>query len=282
MKIRNGFVSNSSSSSFIIARNEETREITIEELVERICRGESPESFLIIAEFSVYDGTEAFILTEELANLIKLYTDRFLNNAKGVITKILYKYEFFKDDYRDWCSTSYGKNEGLKEGEEVVWVDREAIGFNGCFHSNNAHKFFERYFLSSDEYELMENLNYDFEDVSYCRKKSELFIYTEKKVYNKTTAEEDINNFEYIGVNEDVCSIIEDGLFVYRKLTKADKEYLIQHKDKIKNGCVFYNNLELIRNGQAFKAKENIEYYINLIRGVTEKIKTITIFVEEE
>ena len=281
MKIRNGFVSNSSSSSFILTKDENTRDITIDELVERLNNNENPRDFVIISTIGVlYEGIEAFELTPDFAEIIKNFTDRFLENGKSRIEHIFYKLVDFSSDRRSWESREYGTKEGLSENEELLWVDYSSIGHDTCWgSSDDEHKFFERYFLTDDEYNILEDYNYD---TDYNPKRMDMIVYSEKKKFNKETFEEDVRQYDSIGINEDISILDNGGLFLYKKLTAKDMDYLTRNVDLIKDGLYFYRDLAVIKNGQSFKAQESKSYCIAQIRGIVEKTKKIELFTRKE
>lgn len=281
MKVRNGFVSNSSSSSFILTKDENTRDITIEEFVERINNDENPRDFVIVSNIGVlYEGIEAFELTPYLAELIKDFTDRFLENGKSRIEHIFYKLRDFSPDRRDWETRDYGSEENLSENEELIWVDYSSIGHEsywGC--SEDEQKFFQRYFLTDDEYNTLEDFN---EDPDFMPKRLDMIVYSEKKKFNKETFVEDVKQYESVGINEDISILDNGGLFLYKKLNNRDIDYLKNNVDTIKEGVYFYRDLTVIKNGQSFSAQESKKYYISQIKGIVEKTKKIEMFTKRE
>lgn len=277
MKIRNGFVSNSSSSSFILTRNEETKEITIDELVQKINEGAKPWEFLIISSASLCEGIEAFTLTDDMVYLIKNYTDRFLANGRGVIERIVYKPESFMSDRRSWTENTYGTEKGLNENEEVLWVDYNSIGVNDW--NDGSKDFFERYFLSADEWNALDEMNWD---MDYAPHRTDMIVYSECKKFSECTDEDLTQQYLTLGMNEDLCSLDSAGIMVYHKLKAEERNVLKANRDKVRDGVYVYKDFDLVKKNGTFRAMKERSYYIVQVRGITEKSKDIQIFMRKE
>lgn len=277
MKIRNGFVSNSSSSSFILTRDSETKEITIDELVQKVNEGINPWDILIISSASLCEGIEAFTLTEDMVYLIKNYTERFLTNGCKIIEKIIYKPYSFLGDNRPWTDNSYGTEKGLKENEEVIWVDYSSIGMSDW--NDGSKQFFERYFLSADEWNALDELNWD---MDYAPHKSNTIVYTECKKFSECTDEDLIQQHITIGMNEDICSLDSCGIMVYHKLKTEERNTLIEHRNEVRDGVYVYKDFDLVKKNGTFRAMKERSYYIVQVRGIVEKSKDIEIFMKGE
>lgn len=277
MKIRSSFVSNSSSSSFILGKSANTKEISIEELVDRINNDESPEDFFIISD--AYEGVNAFELTAEMGYLIKNFSERFIKYGKSLIKHIFYKINAFYPDTRSWSSEQYGKNEGLEEGQSCIWVDNESIGSSHCYDSEA--QFFKRFFLSYDEWYFVEDAYYS-EDFSFCTKHmNKTCVYSNRKSLEESDSEY-INSCDTIGFNEDFTYLDSTSMFAYKKLTKEEKQYIIDNKQKFKSNVYLYQDFEILGKNNTFSALESKVYYIMNLRGIIEKSKKLSIFEKTE
>lgn len=275
MKIREGFVSNSSSSSFILGKDSNTVEVTAEELIDRLNQGAKPVDFLIISD--TYEGVDAFELTNEMGYLVKNYSDRFLKYGKDRITHIFYCVSTFCPDYRSWETEQYGKDEGLAEGESCIWVNYETIGGDHCYDSET--QFFKKYFLSDDEWYFVED---DYDDSYICaRHKNKTCVYSEK-IELADCDISDIDAYDTIGFNEDITCLYNDVMFVYKKLTKEDKETIKSKKQDFKKEVFFYKDFEVLNKNNSFKALESKVYTVATLSGIIEKSKKIDVFITED
>lgn len=99
MKIRNGFVSNSSSSSFILAYDKNSRTNDPKKIVDILRK--DPNVDILIKGWDLNEGYDFFNPDEEQASLIRRFADRFIGHNTGNVTRQHYemdldtgKYEF--------------------------------------------------------------------------------------------------------------------------------------------------------------------------------------------
>lgn len=272
MKIRNGFVSNSSSSSFILKKDSGTLDITAEELVIMIGSGINPNDFLIVSE--TYEGVDAFELSKDMGYLVNNYSDRFLTYGKPIINHIYYKIASFYPDTRSWNDSTYGKEEGLAEGESCLWVNYETIGSNFCY--NDEKQFFKRYFLSTDEWDFVENA-YD-DDISFRPSRFQKTVVYSGKLNISENSLDNISDYDTIGFNEDMSCLDTNSIFTYRKLTQEDKLFIKNNKSDIKEGACLYKDFEILNKLGELRTTENKTYYITNIKGIFNKSKNLNVF----
>lgn len=274
MKLRYGFVSNSSSSSFILGKDSSTLDITAEELVNRLNQGDSPADFLIIS--ATYEGVDAFELTNEMGYLVKNYSDRFIKYGKKSINHIYYCVAFHPDT-RSWNDRNYGTDTGLDENESCIWVNYESIGSDHCFDSEE--EFFKRFFLSEDEWNFVDDSYND--SLYYAKYKNRICVYSEKIKLSECD-DSSIKTYDTIGFNEDITQIDNTAMFVYKKLTDTDKEMLLTNKQCSKQEVFLYKNFEVLGKDNSFKALADNTYTVASLSGIIEKVKKLDVFIAEK
>lgn len=117
MKIRNGFVSNSSSSSFILIYD---KTCVIDDLNEMISYIKNhPNTYPIFYGDEINEGQDAFILTPEQESLIRKFPDRFINQNKSKnITLYTNNAIMIKDSSE--CSNEEPDMSDIKEPDNVT------------------------------------------------------------------------------------------------------------------------------------------------------------------
>lgn len=101
MKIRNGFVSNSSSSSFLLVYDKTKVTTNPEDVVDILKR--EPNCDILIKGWELANGDDIFELDEEQKSLIRKFSDRFIKLNEGEVERDYYeenpeagKWEFVK------------------------------------------------------------------------------------------------------------------------------------------------------------------------------------------
>ena len=142
MKIRNGFVSNSSSSSFILGCNNAplNRAQTVEYLKT------NPSANILVVGASMGEGDDIFFLDKRMVDFILDHEERFL--ASFAEWKAYVEPFKFAPDAREFWDYEGPEEDGefLKENEEVVYRDY------GSESGDDFSFFVNHYFLTPDEY----------------------------------------------------------------------------------------------------------------------------------
>lgn len=156
--IRNCFVSNSSSSSFILKAKDSSYIMkTPKEIVDNLdkyCR-------IIVVGRDMGDGDDIFELEPEIIETIKKYTQRFIDNAPikfAVGDPVEYREETW-EEMKNRPDDFYEQHH-----DEIVLKDYDSIDrelYNGF-----KYEFIKNYLLTNDEWEVIENYEFvDSEDV---------------------------------------------------------------------------------------------------------------------
>lgn len=240
MKFRNGFVSNSSSSSFVLKKKSPS--ISKKELINLL--NEDYKGDILIHGMELSDGDDWFWLDSKMARYIKSYPDRFLKNAD--IQGIYLNPSYYEDNRKyNWDTDTYETE--LGDGEELVYSDR-------CSCDDMEYeRFLERYILSPEEYNEYE---YEYSDFNKI-----IIAYKEK--YEVCPA--DITDL-YLGMNEFAGSLDEvyDAAFSYKKIEPKDVPFLDREKNE---STYFYRDLKIIKNNRAYSMDG--KYHFQIVKCVT-------------
>ena len=265
MKIRNGFVSNSSSSSFILGCNNAplNRAQTVEYLKN------NPNANILVVGASINDGDDIFFLDKRMIDFILDHEERFLASfAEWRAYVDPTKFVFDVRESWDYEGPEDDK-EFLQENEQVVYKDY------GSESEDDFSFFVNHYFLTFDEY-----LTY--EDWYWGRDlgKSSLGVvaYTEKT--------EDPNIPEdwadvYIGINE-FAGYEGVGLFSSKKLTEGDLKRLRSGKVVLKKGVSFYRDFKTFNKNKKIVHLREGDYNIIMMNSYFDKVKSLKYFLEEK
>ena len=265
MKIRNGFVSNSSSSSFILGCSNAplNRAQTVEYLKT------NPDANILVVGASISDGDDIFFLDKRMIDFILDHEERFLASfaewrayvdpTKFVLdVRESWNYEGPEDD-----------KEFLQENEQVVYKDY------GSESEDDFSFFVNHYFLTFDEYSTYEDWYWG-RDLG----KSSLGVvaYTEKT--------EDPNIPEdwadvYIGINE-FAGYEGVGLFSSKKLTEGDLKRLRSGKLALKDGVSFYRDFKTFNKNKKIAHFGEGDYNIIMMNSYFDKISSLKYFLEEK
>lgn len=265
MKIRNGFVSNSSSSSFILGCNNAplNRAQTVEYLKT------NPDANILVVGASISDGDDIFFLDKRMIDFILDHEERFLASfaewrayvdpTKFVLdVRESWDYEGPEDD-----------KEFLQENEQVVYKDY------GAESEDDFSFFVNHYFLTIDEYSTYEDWYWG-RDLG--KPSLGVVAYTEKT--------EDPNIPEdwadvYIGINE-FAGYEGVGLFSSKKLTEGDLKRLRSGKLALKDGVSFYRDFKTFNKNKKIAHFGEGDYNIIMMNSYFDKISSLKYFLEEK
>ena len=276
MKIRSGFVSNSSSSSFILTKEENCKEITGAQLIADIAEGDFDFRRYLIKGRDVWQELEVFRLSYGMYNLIKAFPERFIQYGIPRIETIYKDGWMFNRDNRGWDlhdgSGGWGSQERLKDNESCIILDDEAIGVSTWKDAND--EFFLKYMVSDDEWEMLTDTDDDFHDkrtiLAYCNK----FRVQDFDFSTATTN-------TYIGINEDAGTVLNSSTFTYKKLSKSDIEIIKKDPSKLKEGCMIYDNIMVLKEDKDYYDFEGHSWRFRVLEGLVLKSKDFGVFVKE-
>lgn len=270
MKIRKGFVSNSSSSSFILKSDGVFmgREATVAWI-------KNPDNWnkelLVIGE-NMSEGDDVFYLEDSQKKIILDHEERFL---KGESQWMAYpNVESWKTE--DW---GWGNDE---DKEEIKLDPPRVIRVYKDYESNSDRddlEFITRYLYTQDEKSFL----WEFEDrYNYYPTQGFAFMaYTDKMEVPKDgvipEGWEDIS----IGINE--FGGMVGGFFSCKKLTEGDLKRIRSGKEEFKEGAFLYNNLVIQKrkSDEVFHFKEG-DYHIVVMNGIFDKVKALKIFIKDK
>ena len=265
MKIRNGFVSNSSSSSFILGCSNAplNRAQTVEYLKT------NPDANILVVGASISDGDDIFFLDKRMIDFILDHEERFLASfaewrayvdpTKFVLdVRESWNYEGPEDD-----------KEFLQGNEQVVYKDY------GSESEDDFSFFVNHYFLTIDEYSTYEDWYWG-RDLG--KPSLGVVAYTEKT--------EDPNIPEdwadvYIGINE-FAGYEGVGLFSSKKLTEGDLKRLRSGKLALKDGVSFYRDFKTFNKNKKIAHFGEGDYNIIMMNSYFDKISSLKYFLEEK
>ena len=271
MKFRNGFVSNSSSSSFILKSDGVT--LDKKGTVEWLKNPENRNKEILIVGEEMADGDDIFYLSDSMKEFILEHEERFLNN------------------FSDW--TAYPGLESFKledfslfsdeEEEEVILNSPYTIRVFKDYSSDSEEDFMQfivRYFYTWDERDFLWEIE-NRSDSYYSSQGSAVMAYTDKmEVPKDGKIPEDWEDI-YIGINE--FGGMEGGLFSCKKLTEGDLKRIRSGKEDFKEGATLYNNfvIQKRKKDDLFHFKDK-DYHIVLMNTVFDKVKALKVFLKSK
>lgn len=265
MKIRNGFVSNSSSSSFILGCSNAplNRAQTVEYLKT------NPNANILVVGASINDGDDIFFLDKRMIDFILDHEERFLASF-AEWRAYVDPTKFVLDVRESWNYEGPEKDEEfLKENEQVVYRDY------GSESEDDFSFFVNHYFLTSDEYSTYEDWYWG-RDLG--KPSLGVVAYTEKT--------EDPNIPEdwadvYIGINE-FAGYEGVGLFSSKKLSEGDLKRLRSGKLALKKGVSFYRDFRVFNKSKKTAHFKEGDYNIIMMNSYFDKVGSLKYFLEEK
>lgn len=265
MKIRNGFVSNSSSSSFILGSDSVPldRAQTVEFLKN------NPDASILVVGASLGEGDDVFFLDREKADFILDHEERFL--ASFAEWRAYAEPVKFIPDPRE--SLSYEDSESdkdfLQEHEQVVYKDYRS-------ESEDDFNFFvNQYFLTADEYSAY--MDWYWGNLP-GKPLQGVIAYTEKT--EDPNIPEDWDNV-YIGINE-FAGYEGVGLFSSKKLTEGDLKRLGSGKLSLKDGVSFYRDFQAFSKNKKIAHFKEGDYNVIMMSSYFDKVRSLKYFLEEK
>ena len=266
MKIRFGFVSNSSSSSFILdCKGTPLNRAQTVELLKT-----NPDAYILVVGASMCEGEDVFFLDKEKVDFILEHEERFLASFahwEAYVDPV----KFIPDPRESWNYEGPEEDEEfLKENEQIVYKDYSS-------ESDDDFSFFVNYyFLTPDEYSIY--MDWYWEQVP-GRSFLGMVTYTDKT--------EDPNIPEdwadvYIGINE-FAGYEGVGLFSSKRLTEADLKRLRSGKLALKDGVCFYRDFKAIKDKDKGTVHfDSGDYHVVLMKSFFDKVKSLKYFLKEK
>ena len=265
MKIRNGFVSNSSSSSFILGSDSAplNRIQTVEFLKT------NPSARILVVGASMNEGDDIFFLDGKQINFILNHEERFLASFaewQAYVEPV----KFIPDPRESWDYESPESDEEfLKGNERIVYKDY------GSESEDDFSFFVNHYFLTADEYSAYMDWYWG---EAPGRPLLGVVAYTEKT--EDPNIPEDWDDV-YIGINE-FAGYEGVGLFSSKKLTEGDLKRLRSGKLALKNGVSFYRDFRSFSKNKKIAHFKEGDYNIIMMNSYFDKVRSLKYFLEEK
>lgn len=311
MKIRNGFVSNSSSSSFLLVYDRDNSVISgAENIVNYIKEHPNEELYLYGGDLS--DGVDFFLLEGEMKREILSYPESFIKKNKEVVrshydeetstfkdisyplqalkgSSLLYMDDLFISD-----DTAYEEIDGVKLTEEEAKRVKELkhlyenpvvkqLYIDNCVTGGYSYdaSFKQRYIVGADDF-----LYNEYNDFNDPIPKPYIVAYEEKFTKNEDILEE--LKKESNGI---LCWFADDFIdsetnavdITYFKVTKSLAKNILEQKDKFlknKHSKVFYREGELFYkdNVQVGNKKIDIRYGCSSLLKKIDNKETLNLY----
>ena len=271
MKFRYGYVSNSSSSSFILGYSQAPldREGTVEFLKDSKNKNES----LLVVGMEMGEGDDIFYLDSKRESFILDHEDRFLEN-RGDWEAYISPYKFDCED----CFNDYDSEENPDENSSGVRVcdrgtEKRVYKDYNSDSEDDFNAFIARYFLTSDEYETY--IDYYWNETPPGIQG--VILYKDK--ISNSAIPDDWKD-AYIGINEFGGSL-GVTMFSLKKLTDGDLKRLRSGKLKLKDGVCIYNELVPIKKKSKFVNIEGGEYKVMITDSFFDRVQSLKYFLKE-
>lgn len=267
MKIRSGFVSNSSSSSFILGCHNSSlnREETLKYLKDHKNKDNSKD--ILVVGMDLGEGSDIFYLSNRRANFILEHEDRFLESFAS--------WDAYVDPFRFECADrsfyELEDEQEIKLGEDERMVYRDYSSDS----EDNFDSFVNNYFLTSDEWNSY--ADYLWGEDQYNSHQGLIMF---KDITEDPNIPEDWDNV-YVGINE-FGGYLGSALFSCKKLTKEDLKRIRKGNLKFKKGVHFYNEFISMKKDKGVATTKEGSYNIIIMKSFFDKIKSLDYFLKGE
>ena len=249
--IRAGFISNSSSSSFILKYDEANKMNTSQEVLDNLDKFE--EIYIVGRELS--SGWDVFELTYEMKKAIKNFPDRWVKYADI-----------------QYAVGNPTERRGLTWEEYDHWKDFPTVEKDYSSIDEDTYEFIKNYLLSSEEWETVYNAEW-FEEGENVRasRTTQVFIYEEDC---GSLPPADLTNTTMV-INTFVSEVYDFIPVVYMTAPPDIKDYIMQLRDDVK----FYRGFRVLDFDKS-QAPITNPFYIKRLFGIINETKDIRNFLK--